>query len=299
MTADLIRKVIPCFADKIIIDFCNSIEVNQDLIRVQEQRQSKLTRLLDCYTGTGKRRQDQINQNLQDELNSALLWLQTLTKQHAIGFQAIKKANSAIISLNEGMVTLVDYSKDTRVLLQEMGITLGARLDQLESRVRKLEYRVDAREQIDLLFEKWEAGEFDAYPIMLRLYLVFERLYWGEYGDFIRIFNGSREANTLMELLKTKCLKQLRKDAALDHDNFAGIRHWLYASSPKVIEDDLQESLSFMADWTDPVTMPFAYSAVNFATHSDKELPLHLPRIGNPESLHQNFNREFFEVRSV
>ena len=46
-----LSEIMPCIADKFVIDIANSIHVSQDHIRVHSNRLNNMSRLIDSLTG--------------------------------------------------------------------------------------------------------------------------------------------------------------------------------------------------------------------------------------------------------
>lgn len=290
-----LKETLPCLADKFVIELANSIQVNQDHIRVQESRLGKAARLMDAFTGQSATRQTQINTNLQTGLNSAFEWLDTLTKETQLGFLAIQTANEKIIQLNEGMIELIDYSAETRQLLNQLSKNLHQKCDYLHDRIQHIEAESRAERQINLLFDKWEAGLFSHLPIMSRLYISLEQLFFGDFGDYHRQYRTSspKVVTDLLESIQIKAIKQLNQDAELKHSAFMPTIKWLNES--EALTTDFNQALEFMGDWTNPDSQAFIYTA----SQRPSELPLYLPRILTAETLAKRSTQEMFTGRTI
>lgn len=295
MLNPVIQTTIPCLADKFVIEICNSLNVTQDHIRVQQSQQSKLNRLWGAWTGESHRRQTQVNQNLQTGLDATLQWLQVLTTEVGVGFEAIQAANQAIADIGEGMTQLTDYSLETRDMLDQLAIELRHQCGNLNDRLHSLEAESRAERQIDLLFERWAIGELNHLPIAVRQYVILERLYWGDFGDYYRQHHHRAKSacTDLLEMIKIKSLKQLNQDADLKQGDFACLSHWFGALPVNSEATQLDDVLKFMADWSDPDQHPLAY----MSAYRPETLSLHLPRIFTSERLANRSVQEFFDGR--
>ena len=134
-----VSQLLPCLADKFVIEIANSIQVSQDHVRVQSTRLGKVARLVDSFTGVGAKRQQQINQNLTTGLDAAFEWLNSLTKELTLGFSAIQLANQKITEVQDAVTDLAGFSIETRYLLEELSVNLHGRCDRLDQRVSLLE----------------------------------------------------------------------------------------------------------------------------------------------------------------
>jgi hypothetical protein len=295
MLDPVIQETIPCLADKFVIEICNSLNVSQDHIQTQQIQQTRLWRLWGAWTGESHRRQTQVNQNLNTGLDATLQWLQTLTQEVSVGFEAIKTANQAIIDVSEGLAQLADYSIETRHKLDQLTQELRYQCDHFNHRLHNLEAEARAERQIHLLFERWSVGELNHLPIALRQYVVLERLYWGDFGDYYRQYqNHAKSACTdLLSMIRIRSTKQLKQDADLQQFNFACLHYWFGKNSAAYDATPIDEALQFMADWSDPNRHPVAH----MSAYRPKIPSLHLPRILTPERLAFRSIQEFFDGR--
>lgn len=295
MLDPVIQATIPCLADKFVIEICNSLNVNQDHIQTQQNQQTKLSRLWGAWTGESHRRQTQVNQNFHSSLDATLEWLQALTKEVSVGFEAIKTANQAIIDVSEGLVQLTDYSVETRHKLEQLTQELRYQCDHFNHRLHNLEAEARAERQINLLFERWSVGEFNHLPIAVRQYVILERLYWGDFGDYYRQYRSHAKSacTDLLSMIKIRSTKQLKQDADLEKCGFACLHYWFGGNSASYESTPIDEALKFMADWSDPDIYPVAH----MSAYRPKTLSLHLPRILTPERLAIRSTQEFFDGR--
>ncbi len=95
-----LKEILPCLADKFVIELANSIQVSKDHISMQESRLDLASRLVDAVTGDCAKRQTHINKDLQSGLDSAFDWLNALTKEVKLSFLAIQTANEKITQIS-------------------------------------------------------------------------------------------------------------------------------------------------------------------------------------------------------
>ena len=290
-----ISKIMPCIADKFVIEIANSIQVSQDHVRVQSTRLGKVARLVDGFTGAGAKRQKQINQNLTTGLNSAFEWLNTLTQELTLGISAIQVANQKITEVQDAVTDLTEFSIETRYLLEELSVNLHDRCDNLDQRLSLVEAENKAERQITLLFKQWKAHEFEQLSPLLRLYTILERLYWGDFGDYYRQYHQDHKAQKslqdLKECVRLETIDRLQWDTGIGKNDFLHPLQW--AEKNREFSPDLKETYAYMGDWTDADKIPFNY----FASQQPEQLSLYLPRILTAEKLASYSLNEMFGGR--
>ena len=291
----VVQKILPCIADKFVIEIANSIQVSQDHVRVQSSRLGKIARLVDGFTGTGIKRQQQINQNITTGLNATFEWLNTLTEELTLSFSAIQVANQKIIEVQDAVTDLAEFSIETRCLLEELSVNLHGRCDNLDQRLSLVEAENKAERQITLLFKQWKAHEFDQLSPLLRLYTVLERLYWGDFGDYYRQYYQDHKAQKSLQDLKQcvrlEAIERLQMDTGIGKNDFLHPLQW--AEKNREFSPDLKETYAYMGDWTDADKIPLNY----FASQQPEQLSLYLPRILTAEKLASYSLNEMFGGR--
>lgn len=290
-----ISNIMPCMADKFVIEIANSIQVSQDHVSVQSGRLGKISRLVDGFTGAGQQRQQQINQNMTTGLNAAFDWLNTLTHELSLGFSAIQVANQKITEVQNAVTDLAGFSLDTRELLEQLSINLHDRCDGLDQRLSLVEAEAKAERQITLLFKQWEMGTFNKLSPLLRLYTVLERLYWGEFGEYYRQYHPNQKIQksiqNLKERIRLEAIQRLQIDKQSDRNDFFHPLQW--AEHPEVLSPDVKESYAYMGNWADVNRMPIHY----FASQQPEHLSLYLPRVLTADGLAHYSLNEMFGVR--
>lgn len=291
----VVQKILPCIADKFVIEIANSIQVSQDHIRVQSNRLGKAARIVDGFTGIGAKRQQQINQNLTTGLNAAFEWLNIFTQELSLGVSAIQVANQKIIEVQDAVTDLAEFSIETRYILDELSVNLHSRCDSLDQRLSLVEAENKAERQITLLFKQWEAHEFDQLSPLLRLYTVLERLHWGDFGNYYREYSQDHKAKKSIHDLKQRiyleAAQRLQIDKSIGKNDFLHPVQW--AEQDKEYSSDLKETYAYMGDWTDADKIPLSY----FASQQPEQLSLYLPRILTAEKLVNHSLNEMFGDR--
>lgn len=290
-----ISKVLPCIADKFVIEIANSIQVSQDQVRVQSDRLGKVARIIDGFTGVGQQRQQQVNQNLTTGLSAAFDWLNTLTQELTLGFSAIQVANQKITEVQDAVTDLAGFSLETRDLLEQLSISLHGRCDGLDQRLSLIEAENKAERQITLLFKQWETSHFEQLSPLLRLYTVLEQLYWGAFGDYYRQYQHDNKAQKsvqdLKERIRLESIQRLQADKKSDKQDYFHPLQW--AENTGEFSLGFKESYAYMGDWSQADKMPINY----FASQQPEQLSLYLPRILTAERLASHSLNEMFGGR--
>lgn len=277
--------------EKFIVDFANSIDVAADHLRVQRRRGGFFDRLCDSFSGQGQGRRDEIDSVLAGGMESALRWLTELTESAARSNLALSRVNDRIAEIQDNVAQLAHYSARTRELLQSLNQQLTFRHDELAREVARLDSEFRASRHLDQVFDKWNAGRFDAMSLLAQFYAVLDELYWGDFGEFCRRYDNAVKVR-LLEQLTDKATMSLR-----DKFGSAGgqrIKVKALLSSPVTdTGSDLLPALGYMGDWSNEEHHPFAFAV----TQLPSELPLGLPRLLDAERAAQAMVQEMFEER--
>ena len=200
----LVCKKLSSIPEKFVIDFANSIDINNDHIRVQKERSAFSSRLFDGLTGKSSRRQNQINKNTNLALESSLETLKYLTLHVAESNRVISLVNDRINNIKNDITDLGLYSLETRDLLIDLTSTLDFKINRID-----LMQKVSLN--IDQVFDKWRAGCFYELTPIQRCYAALEELRWGAFGEYC-INNSGVDKNNFIEQLTNKAIKQLADD---------------------------------------------------------------------------------------
>ena len=195
-------SVLTSIPEKFVVDFANGIDVAQDHIRVQKNRSDFFNRLSDNFNGNSLRRQNEINSNVLNGLESSLKWLTELTESHAKSNFAIARINDRLFHLNTDLSKIAHFSADTKQQLNLLQQNVAEKFQQLNMRINTLELRQEANHRKEVIFNHWEQGRYESFSLAGQVYAVLEELNWSAYGDFIRTLNTNDKKDHLELLLK-------------------------------------------------------------------------------------------------
>ncbi|EEY90337.1 hypothetical protein HMPREF0017_01263 [Acinetobacter lwoffii SH145] len=290
-----LSEIMPCIADKFVIEIANSIHVSRDHIRVQSTRLNKMSRLVDSFTGASSIRQNQVNDNLAQGLEGAFEWLNALTSELSVGFSALKTVNQKMTEVQNSVTDLAKFSLQTQDLLEKLTENVNYHISDLDQRLSLVEAESRAHRQINLLFKQWKANHFQILSPLERLYTVLERLYWGDFGEYYRNYHSNPKAIVTVEDLKQtiyfEAIECLQNDMQIESDEYLHPSKWSKSTRPLSVS--IKESYAFMGDWTKDDQMPISY----YASQQPEQLSIYVPRILTATKLSQYALNEMFGIR--
>jgi hypothetical protein len=292
----------PQLTDKALIDFSNGLEVIGDHIRVRERNNSSFwARLLSQANGKSALRQQAIDQNITESLKTVSTWLQYLQNQQIQSDLAIAKVANKLSETRQGVMLL---SNKHNALQQEVAQLLLA-MDGMDTKYTQLSARLEqvdcgrlASQQIDAVFDKWQAGRLNHYPVLIRLFLVFDELYWGDFGNYCRQSGlQHREIQRLNQQVRDKALIQLKYD-------------WVNSQLPSIayawqtdthfhlqsLATEHREMIAYLTDTAAHKTMPILWIINQLAsnTTNTKLLPnINVPIILTAQNTINRFSFDF------
>ena len=284
-----ICDILSCIPEKFVVDFANGIHVTNDHLNVQKNRGNFFARCYDGFTGQGKQRQTDINQNLLKGVEGALTMLTELTHSLASSTLAITQINHRVDVIQKHLTTLANYAADTQEQLDTLANHLNTRCDLLFAELYRVDFEQRAERHLSQTFNKWKAGHFNAFSLIGRFYAVLETLNWGDFGDYCRIHNNAVKDNFLADL-SNRAITQLVEDAQVTPTARLETYHWLQQPTQTPILSDGVPALAYMGDWANPTDNPFVFST----TRSPDTLPLYMPKICHAERISHALITEVF-----
>jgi hypothetical protein len=281
-------ELLPCLKEKFIVDFANGIDVARDHNRVQREHAGFFVRLFNDFSGRSAQRQAEVNASLIDGVEGALNWLTELTETLTISNLALVKVSERVNELQHHVVTLAEYSRDTRERLKHLSIRLGERCDALEQEIARVDFEQRAERQLEQMFNRWRAGRYASLSVAGRLYAVLEELHWGDFGAYCRTNNGQVRQSFLDDLIN-RAISQLADDLGFKGTRRHDVAIWM--SFPVSAFPDAMSALAYLGDWTNPNIQPFTYTV----TQAPVEQPLKLPRLCAPDRVARALVAEVFE----
>ncbi|KAB8331886.1 hypothetical protein SD80_020380 [Scytonema tolypothrichoides VB-61278] len=283
-TLDELRKLHPQLTEKAIVDYVNGLEVLDDHLRFRDQINNQFsTRILDSITGRTAQRQQIIDRNITNSFEIVSFWLEDIQVNQAKSDIAIahlagklQETRAGVMRLQEGHNELVEDVQAIKQRLEEFKIEVDGRFTRLEFEVQYL----SASDHLQQVFNKFEAGNLNKYPLLARLYLVIDELYWGKFGIYCRSQFGTSEVDELMRQLVNKALIQMKQDLGGDISELTLPKKWL--SPIQDLPEESREVLSYLSNWADPQTAPVAW-AIGNAALLKSEIPEDFPRVFSGE----------------
>lgn len=214
---DTLTRDHPQLADKALVDFINGLEVIDDHIRVREQKNSQFfSRIWGDLNGESALRQQTIDQHVTESLKTVSTWLQCLQSQQIQSDLGIAKVAEKLLETRKGVMLLLDKHNGLQQQVNNILISMdemNIKYSQLSIKLEQVDKGRLASQHLEAVFDKWEVGDFNHYPVLIRLYLVFDELYWGDFGNYCRHCGLEHyEIKRLIEQVEHKSLIQLKKD---------------------------------------------------------------------------------------
>lgn len=160
-----IQHQVPVVSDKALIDLVNGIQVSKDIIRYRKSR-GWFNQLIDKLDGSDKKRKLLLDGNILAGQEALYNWVLELTDSLRISQVALEVTQNSLLEARDAIRSqkqrlqkqeeaLIALSNQFDKLVQQV----GARLSNLEARVRQLEIRVAANEDLDQIITAWAAGQ--------------------------------------------------------------------------------------------------------------------------------------------
>ena len=295
----------PQLKEKALVDFVNGIEVIDDYIRFQEKINATFFgRVWNDLTGESHLRQNTINQHVNQSLDSISNWLKFLENVQIESDLAITKISEKLAETRSGVMHLNAKYKDLANQVETLLITfnkLENRFDALSEKLQQVDAGRLASQHLDSVFTKWEAGRFNHYPVLIRLHLVFDELYWGDFGNYCRNYNVEKEIKRLIEQAKNKTLIQLKKDlkeSGIDPEKTWTWQKWL-SNEIEGLNSDYRELLAYLTNDANADSTLMLWAVNHLVNgYNDLNTNLQVPIILNAQNTIEQFARDF-EVRNA
>ena len=295
----------PQLKEKAVVDFINGIDVNHDHIHVEKNNNEKfLGGLWNGLTGETQNRQNTINQHTNEALSSISEWLQCLQHHQVQSDVAIAKVADKLAETREGVMRL--YGKHQQFVQQVDDLiiefnNLALKLDRLTLKLQQVDAGRLAKQHLDAVFDKWAAGRFNHYPEIIRLYLAFDELHWGDFGNYCRQYNIEHEVKRLTQQVKDKANIQMKQDRQAMNLSTTEIWAWqeTLAADIQKLTPEHQQFLAYLSDNTNAKQTPMIWAVNNLATGKNELENYHnIPILLNIENTIHRFSNDF-EVRNA
>jgi hypothetical protein len=290
----------PQLTEKALIDFVNGLEVIDDHIHVRADNHFA-SRLWGQLMGESAMRQQVIDHNIKTSLTTVSTWLQCLQRQHIQSDLAITKVADKLSETRRGVMCLqkkhYELRDDVNKLLAAMD-DMTVKHDQLAQRIKQIDDGRLATLQMGTVFDKWRAGRLNHYPVIVRLFLVFDELYWGEFGNYCRQCGlQHREIQCLIQQIQDKALIQLKDDWA--SEGLPLVYPWQVHTRQHLqsSKTEQREMIIYLTDNATVVAMPMLWALNQLASEAGNNLSSNqrLPLILTPQNAVNRFKSDFEE----
>lgn len=284
-----LTKTYPQITEKAIIDFINSLDVQDDAVRTLEaQNGSFVNHLFSVVSGTKARQQNLMNGNVADNLRFVKDYINHNENKRQDSDLLLQQVASGVSKIAE---KLYHHHHQISEIYDELCAIKNISNHQfyaLEQRLNHHQAYILAQTEIDHVLSAWEAKRFDSFTPEQTLWMVCNRLYWGSFGTWLRLAQQQphfqQQAQQMLETLEHKCIIILRQqtrrrdDQLIDRDS---LLTRITAQDPI-----LRNTLSFLSNQqTTPLTQ-----ALHHANNDDISVGINndLPHIFSNVSLVQS-----------
>jgi hypothetical protein len=241
-----LQRRVPIVGDKALIDLVNGIQVSKDIIRYRKNR-GFFGQLLDMLDGSDRKRQLLLDGNLIAGQEALHQWVLELTDSLRISQVALEVTQQSLLEARDAI-----RRQKQRLQMQEEALLalsqgldrlaqhVGTRLNELEARVRKLEVRVAANEDLDRIVTAWAAEQtYTKLPWAVQVALLAREVFSSSVATYEL---ETRDTNRYRSLLVNKILstsKQLPQ-------SFFGLADLLDYSWKPMVESDRHLSAALL-----------------------------------------------------
>ncbi|AKG21672.1 diguanylate cyclase regulator RdcB family protein [Calothrix sp. 336/3] len=156
---------IPVVSDKALIDLVNGIQVSQHILRYRKDR-GWLGKLIDKVDGSDHTRRLLLDGNLIAGQKALYNWVQELVENLRISNVALSGTRKSLLEARNAIRDLKETSQiqgeellQLKYQLSMLAQQVSVYLHDLEARVRSLEVKVAANQDLDRIVTAWSAGQ--------------------------------------------------------------------------------------------------------------------------------------------
>lgn len=200
-----LAEEIPSIKAKMIIDMVNGIEVVEEQIRYKSSR-SKGQKIFEFIIGESSKREELIQQNTigavknLSYLTKSLMEEMIIDKEHLclLTYRLLDTRNK-VAEIRDGLKQEIKGIKADIEVLDHHLHALNDEYTKLKDRVDRLELKDKTMMEIDLIFEKWNAGVFDSASLISQLVFVLENIVHSSFGLYCTLYDShSKEFKQLV-----------------------------------------------------------------------------------------------------
>lgn len=303
MTAGLCSAIeaLPALKDKVAVSLASRLSVTRDHIKVMQARENFVDELADFFTGKGRRRQNQVNQNITAMLEQTIDELSSVMDSVSLSHRAIAAVSAEVQNLQNHTEVLAQelIGLDDRV--DKLASSVDLRFQELQQQLHNVDARTRAEAHLVRVLECWRAGYLDELPLAARCYVSIEQLWWGDFGYFIANFPGADSAQLIRDLIM-RLAGELARPVGADPFRRVAREYWVIqpgASSSSSSQAGLRQALLLFSDWSYPASTPFVSSIAGLVDAPEFECPLGFPHLMSAERIANALIREIFDVREA
>jgi len=217
-----LRKNHDYISDKLILDVINGVSVvAKDHHKVLKSRQSIVSRTWGGITGSSKKHQDMINENVIEGINACAKWLQDHDGHLTRVDKRIFDITCEIENTQEQI--LKSYSQHTKLknkvgelensFIQFVNVSKNM-FNNFEERIKYLEIQSKIREEISLLKSD---KKYEKFVLPLKIYSLIDNLFSGEVGLY---FNTNlKEKNKNLVYLQSELINVVKSEIGNNYKN--------------------------------------------------------------------------------
>jgi YjcZ-like protein len=175
-----LQRRVPVIGDKALIDLVNGLSVSKDMLRYRKSR-SFFGKLFDKFDGSNEKRRLILDGNLivgQEALHD---WMLELCDSLSITQVGLTETQRSLLEARNAIRSLKSQQADFQTLglgLENLAKQFGDRIDKLEAKVRELEIRVAAKEDIDNIFAAWESEQtYENLPWLIQIVFLAQEVF--------------------------------------------------------------------------------------------------------------------------
>lgn len=175
-----LQSRIPVVGDKALIDLVNGLSVSKDMLRYRKSR-GYFGKLFDKLDGSDEKRRLILDGNLIAGQEALHNWILELCDSLSISQVALTETQRSLLEVRKAVRLLKSQQSALQILgagLENLAKQFGDRIDQLEEKVRELEIRVAAKEDIDSIFAAWESEQtYENLPWLIQIVLLTQEVF--------------------------------------------------------------------------------------------------------------------------
>ena len=200
-----LAEEIPSIKTKMIIDMVNGIEVVEEQIRYKSSR-NKGQKIFDSIIGDSTKREELIQNNTigavknLSNLTKYMIEEMIIDKEHlCLLTYRLQDTRNKVAQITNGLKQEIKGFRADIEMLDHNLKALNYEYSNLKNRVNRLELKDKTMMEIDLIFEKWNAGVFDSASLLSQLVFVLENIVNSSFGLYCTLYDSqSKEFKQLV-----------------------------------------------------------------------------------------------------